>query len=190
VIAALGLQPYAQQRAGTLSLGNAQRLGLAKALVHRPDLLILDEPANGLDPAGVVEIRQLLSDLASRHGVTIFLSSHILAEVARLASRIGVIHHGRLVQELDPDELATRARPRLVVRARDLDAARAALQAAGLPVDPHGDNALALTDERAVGHPDDVATLLVHAGSPPMELVVEHDDLETYFLRLTGDHHG
>jgi ABC-2 type transport system ATP-binding protein len=77
---------YANRRAGTLSLGNLQRMALARALLHTPQLLILDEPANGLDPAGVIEIRELLRTLATEHGVTIFMSSHILAEVDRLAN--------------------------------------------------------------------------------------------------------
>ncbi len=115
----LALDPYADRRAGTLSLGNAQRLGLAKALLHEPELLILDEPANGLDPAGVVEVRELLLGLAQERGVTVFMSSHILSEVARLATRIGVIHHGQLIEELE--SAASRGRPcrRLVVDARD-----------------------------------------------------------------------
>src|SRR5439155_5401454 len=88
--------------------GNLQRLGLARALLHAPELVVLDEPANGLDPAGVVEIRQLLSGLAREQGVTIFMSSHILAEVDRLATRIGIIHKGRLIEELDTVELERR----------------------------------------------------------------------------------
>jgi ABC-2 type transport system ATP-binding protein len=96
VIARLGLEPCTHRRARTLSLGNAQRLGLAKALIHGPELLVLDEPANGLDPAGVAEIRALLSELA-HDGVAVLLSGRILTEVARLATRIGVLDHGRLV---------------------------------------------------------------------------------------------
>jgi len=80
VIEKLQLGPYHNRKAKNLSLGNAQRLGLAKALIHNPDILILDEPANGLDPAGIVEIRELLRDLAFNKGVTIFISSHILGE--------------------------------------------------------------------------------------------------------------
>ena len=80
-----GLRSYADRRARTLSLGNGQRLGLAKAFFHRPSLLVLDEPVNGLDPAGVVEVRTLLVNLARERGVTVFLSSHRLAEVARVA---------------------------------------------------------------------------------------------------------
>ncbi|WP_211268735.1 ABC transporter ATP-binding protein [Actinoplanes subtropicus] len=142
VIEQLALGP--DRRAGTLSLGNAQRLGLAKALIYAPDLLILDEPGNGLDPAGVVEIRNLLRGLARDRNVTIFWSSHLLAEVSRLATRIGIIHNGRLIEELDAAELARRERPRLVVTARDPAGARAALRAAGF--DPH-DGAAA--DDRA-----------------------------------------
>ena len=82
----LALNAYAGRRAGTLSLGNLQRLALARALLHGPELLILDEPANGLDPAGVIEIRDLLRDLSRDEGVTVFMSSHILGEVDLLAN--------------------------------------------------------------------------------------------------------
>src|SRR6185503_12665696 len=96
VVERLELGPYADRQAGTLSMGNLQRLGLARALLHEPQLLILDEPANGLDPAGVVEIRELLATMAREKGVTVFMSSHILTEVNRLATRIGIIHKGKL----------------------------------------------------------------------------------------------
>ncbi|MEO6084248.1 MAG: ABC transporter ATP-binding protein [Umezawaea sp.] len=184
VISLLGLELYANRRAGTLSLGNAQRLGLAKALVHRPELLVLDEPANGLDPAGVVEIRELLRDLSREHGVTVLLSSHILTEVARLATRVGVIHGGRLLRELDTRDLAAQAQPRLRVVVRDQVVAAEALRAAGHPAESDGDGGFTLTGDRAVRRPEDVATLLVEAGCPPIRLAVEQDDLETYFLRL------
>ena len=105
----LGLGPYADRRAGRLSLGNKQRLSLARALVHAPEVLILDEPANALDPAGIVEVRELLRGLAAE-GTTVFMSSHILAEVAHLADRIGIVHAGRLLEEAPRDVLASRAR--------------------------------------------------------------------------------
>jgi ABC-type multidrug transport system ATPase subunit len=106
----LRLDEYADRRAGHLSLGNKQRLSLARALLHRPEVLILDEPANALDPAGIVEVRELLRSLADQEGVTVFMSSHILAEVAHLADRVGIVHEGRLIEELDRAELAARAR--------------------------------------------------------------------------------
>ena len=121
MIERLGLADYADRRAGNLSQGNAQRLGLAKALLHAPKLLFLDEPANGLDPAGIVEIRELLLELTREQGLTVFMSSHILAEVSRLAQRIGIIHQGRLLQELNMEELERNRRRRLLVRVRDVD---------------------------------------------------------------------
>jgi len=186
VIERLSLAVYADRRAGTLSQGNAQRLGLAKALLHNPRLLILDEPANGLDPAGIVEIRLLLLELTSLQGVTVFMASHILAEVARLAQRIGIIHEGRLLQELEVDELELNRRRRLLLRARDSQAARQALTTAGHPVEILPDGSLELKNPAAIDHPDDIASLLVQAGVPPTHLTVEEEELEQYFLRLVG----
>jgi ABC-2 type transport system ATP-binding protein len=184
VIARLRLDTYAHRRAGTLSLGNAQRLGLAKALLHKPELLVLDEPANGLDPAGVAEIRDLLLEL-QQQGVTVLLSSHILTEVARLASRIGVIHDGRLVREIAADDLAEHERQRLSFSVRDHARARTTLQAAGSwPDSVNG--GFELTDPRALREPEAVVAVLAAAGCPPHRVVVEQDDLETFFLRVVG----
>jgi ABC-2 type transport system ATP-binding protein len=186
MIERLGLAEYASRRAGDLSQGNAQRLGLAKALLHNPRLLFLDEPANGLDPAGIVEMRALLLELAHQQGVTVFMSSHILAEVSRLAGRIGIIHQGRLLQELDTAELERNRRKRLLLRARDLEAARRVLTAAGKPAQILPDGAIELKDAPSVARPEDVNSLLVRAGAPPTQLLVEEEDLEGYFLRLVG----
>jgi ABC-2 type transport system ATP-binding protein len=185
IIERLGLGSYADRRAGVLSLGNAQRLGLAKAMLHSPQLLILDEPANGLDPAGIVEIRHYLGELVREQGVTIFLSSHILGEVARLAHRIGVIHGGKLIQELDVAELERNRRQWLQLRTRDLQAGFAVLAAAGYRVALE-ENSLMLADPQAIASPDTIAVLLVSAGHPPTLLAVEQEDLEHYFLRLVG----
>jgi ABC-2 type transport system ATP-binding protein len=186
IIDRLSLSAYANRRCGNLSLGNAQRLGLAKALLHHPRLIILDEPANGLDPAGIVEIRQLLLELTREQGVTVFMSSHILGEVARLAQRIGIIHNGRLLQELNMDELEQNRKRRLLVRARDLQGAQSALAAADFATQLTADGNLEVSAPRAVLHPDEIATLLVQAGFPPTQLVVDEEDLEDYFLRLVG----
>ena len=186
IIERMGLAAYADRRAGTLSQGNAQRLGLAKALLHSPQLLILDEPANGLDPAGIVEIRELLLKLTRENGVTVFMASHILAEVSRLARRIGIIHKGRLLQEMGVDELEQNRRRRLLLQTRDIQAARAALVTAGHPVEIIQDGSIVLKNTASIEHPDDIASLLVKAGSPPTQLVVEEEDLEQYFLRLVG----
>jgi ABC-2 type transport system ATP-binding protein len=102
VVAQLELSHWADRRCATLSLGNRQRVGLGCALVHRPDVLVLDEPANSLDPAGVVLVRDLLRHEADRRGLSVLVSSHHLDEVARIADRISVLHRGRLVGALDP----------------------------------------------------------------------------------------
>jgi ABC-2 type transport system ATP-binding protein len=186
VIEQLTLTAYANRRAGTLSLGNAQRLGIAKALLHEPELLILDEPANGLDPAGIVEVRNMLVTLAREQGVTIFMSSHILGEVSRLAHRIGIIHEGRLIQELDMADLERNRRQQLLVRTRDCQAACAALRHAGFSAEMIANGAIAMREPAAIERPDEVATHLVNAGHAPTMLVVEQEDLEHYFLRLVG----
>lgn len=186
VIERLGLTSYAERKAGTLSTGNLQRLGLARALLHEPELLILDEPANGLDPAGVVEIRALLASLAREKGVTIFMSSHILTEVDRLATRIGIIHKGRLIEELDTDKLEQLRSKRLEIKVRNLEAAQICLRSAGYKFTL--DNELiVIEDAHAIEHPDDIAHIMVNAGTPPMRLAVEQQNLEDHFLQLTGD---
>ncbi len=186
IIERLELAAYADRRAGTLSHGNAQRLGLAKALLHNPRLLILDEPANGLDPAGIVEIRQLLLELRSDHGGTVFMSSHILAEVSRLAGRIGIIHQGHLLQELNIDELERNRKRRLLIRTGDSEQARRLLVAAGEPAEILPDGSIELKSASALEHPEEINRILVEAGSSPTQLVVEEEELEQYFLRLVG----
>src|SRR5664280_213698 len=157
VIDKLWLTPYRNRKAGHLSLGNMQRLGLAKALLHNPDVLILDEPANGLDPAGIVEIRELLGDLSSNHGVTVFISSHILGEISRLATRIGIIHEGRLVQEVNADELGRLLQKKLLVDAHDRRSAQAELVKDGYSVSTTEEGVLEMTDKKAIDCPDSIA---------------------------------
>jgi len=181
----LALASYANRKAGTLSTGNLQRLGLARALLHEPELLILDEPANGLDPAGVVEIRELLRMLAHEKGVTIFMSSHILTEVDRLATRIGIIHKGRLIEELDTDQLEKLRSKRLEVRTRNLEAAQSGLQRVGY-ASIIQDGTILIEDARAIEHPDDIAQILVKDGTPPIHLALAQQDLEEHFMQLTG----
>jgi len=186
IIEKLGLAQYADRRAGTLSLGNAQRLGLAQALMHKPKLLILDEPANGLDPAGIVEIRNLLINLAADQGVTIFLSSHILGEVSRLAHRIGIIHEGKLIQELAIQELQKNRNRRLLIQTRDCQSARDMLAGESYSARLNASGEIEIDDQTAIDNPDVVATRLVNAGHSPMMLKVEEEDLEDYFMRLVG----
>lgn len=182
----LQLIAYRDKKAKHLSLGNAQRLGIAKALIHEPDILILDEPSNGLDPAGIFEIRHLLQDLTLNHGTTIFISSHILGEIAKLATRIGIIHGGALIQEVDSRQLDRLRQRRLLVDSKGRRAAQAVLEKASIPYRMTDDGIIEAKDKAAVDHPDRVATLLVQAGCPPTLLKVEEEDLESYFFRTIG----
>ncbi len=174
----------AERRAGELSLGNKQRLSLARALLHRPELLVLDEPANALDPAGIVQVRELLRSLADTHGVTVFMSSHILAEVAHVADRIGIVHEGRLIEELDREQLREKERLYVAVRASQPDRAAALLGAAGFAHIERADGELRVFDaEERVA---EIARTLVGAGLDLTELTAVHEDLEAHFLRQTG----
>lgn len=181
----LSIASYADRKAGTLSSGNFQRLGLARALLHSPKLLILDEPANGLDPAGLIEIRELLKSLAQDKGVTVLMSSHILTEVDRLTTRIGIIHKGRLIEELDTDQLEKMRSKYLEVQARDLEGALANLQSAGYKPMME-DETILIENAQAIEHPDDVAKILVNSGTPPTRLALKQQNLEEHFMKLTG----
>lgn len=131
IIKKLGLEAHKNKKAKNLSLGNRQRLGLAKAMIHNPEILILDEPINGLDPARVTEIRDTLLDLSKSHGVTVFLSSHLLEELAKLADRIGIIHEGKLMQEIEMAHLEQSFRKRLVLGGCDKAAVKRILSENG-----------------------------------------------------------
>ena len=182
----LRLDEYVDRRAGRLSLGNKQRLALASALLHHPDLLVLDEPANGLDPAGIVEVRGLLRRLADERGVTIFMSSHILAEVAHLADRIGIVHAGKLIEELGYDELQARARTYVDITVSNPDRAVALLaERLGIAsVERTVERGLRVFDglDRTV----EIARLLVGEGLDLTRLSPAVEDLEAHFIKLTG----
>ena len=186
VIELLKLGEYVNRRAGRLSLGNKQRLSLARALVHSPELLILDEPANGLDPAGIVEIRALLRRLADVQGVTIFMSSHLLDEVEHLADRVGIVHAGRLVEQLDYNELLDNGRLAIEIEVDDVALAERVLRGElGLvEVSRSGDACLRISDRTA--KPALIARAMVGAGVALERLAPMEEDLERHFMRLTG----
>jgi len=190
IIEKLQIGTYRDRLVKNLSLGNNQRLGLAKALMHNPEILILDEPANGLDPAGIVEIRELLRDLAQNHGVTIFISSHILGEIARFATRIGIIHEGKLIRESQIHELDRERRRSLRIAIANPEDARVFLLQKEYPVSILPDGTLEITGDDAVASPALINALLVEAGFLPEMLKVEEEDLESYFFRVSGRNGG
>src|ERR671918_885651 len=174
VIESVGLSGRAGDRVKTYSLGMKQRLGIAAALLKDPEVLILDEPANGLDPAGIVEVRGLLRELG-RQGRTVFVSSHILSEVQQVADRVAIIAHGRLVASGRTGEVLSAGRAnRLIVRLDDIHAGLEALTAAGFA-------ASAVDDALRVDAPDrgaDVTRALADRGLYLSELTPERIDLE------------
>lgn len=183
VIQKLDLDAHKNKKAKNLSLGNKQRLGLAKALLHNPEILILDEPINGLDPASVVEIREMLLDLSRNFGVTIFISSHLLEELAKLVDRIGIMHKGRLVQDMKMDQLEQSLQKKLVLDGRNRSAMMRILTEQGYSFMETTDGRLELKAEHAIAQPDKLARLLVQLNEPPTHLSIATEDLEAYFLR-------
>jgi ABC-2 type transport system ATP-binding protein len=181
VLAETGMGELAGRRAGGLSLGERQRLGLAGALLGEPEVLILDEPANGLDPAGVLWLRGFLRQLGEQ-GRTVLVSSHILAEVAQFADRAVVIDRGRLVSAGPVTELVKAARPTVVVRTPRAEALRAALTSEGAAVRAVAPDRLEIT---GLGT-EQLATLAAALGIPIFEMNADVGSLEQAFLRLTA----
>lgn len=186
VIDHLKLHKYRDAKANTLSLGNQQRLGLARALIHRPKLLILDEPINGLDPEGIVEVRELLVGLA-RQGSTIFLSSHILGEISRIANRIGIIHSGKLVKELSTDQLSHEIIKKLIIDTNDNEKALLVLHRAGYLAKLTENMEISINESGALDKPELVSALLAENQLPPKQIYQYTEDLEMYFLRTIKD---
>jgi ABC-2 type transport system ATP-binding protein len=182
VLALVELQSAAKRRVKGYSLGMRQRLGLAAALLGDPDLLVLDEPANGLDPEGVRWLRDFLRDFASG-GRTVLISSHVLAEIAQTVDQVVIINHGQLVTESTLDQLTARVGGVVRVQSPHLDVLAAALQRDGIVSTMSNDHAL-LVQGTTKEHVGDVA---LAAGVAIHELMTEGSSLEEVFLDLTSD---
>jgi ABC-2 type transport system ATP-binding protein len=180
------LKEYKNVKAKNLSSGNNQRLGIAKAMIHDPEILILDEPVNGLDPAGIVEIRQLLLDLSKNQGKTIFISSHILSEISKLADRIGIIHNGKLIKELDEDSLENERKKILKFSTIDNEKAIFLLNERGINAKLDNENICIIEDKNYVDNPEKISLLFCNKNLPLKILISEIEDLEKYFLRIIG----
>lgn len=195
VIEKLKLNQYEHKQVKHLSLGNTARLGIAKAIIHKPKILILDEPTNGLDPFGVIEVRELLKELTNNLGTTILISSHKLEEISKIATRIVIIHEGRLIREVESKELDKNLEKMLLVSGSNNMAMKEILSNNGYQVNFKSDlendsSFLELLDTKSVGYPEEIATLLVNAGYPPKLLTVKQEDLGSYFFRILSDCNG
>jgi len=170
-----------RRRVKGYSLGMRQRLGLAAALLGDPEVLVLDEPANGLDPQGVRWLRDFLRSLASE-GRTILVSSHVLAEVAQTVHEVVIIHRGRLVRHAAMADVESMAAGATIVRSPDAPRLGSLLADAGVEVQTHGDGRLAVSAE-----PERVGELAAAHGIVLHELVAQRATLEEVFLELTGE---
>ena len=181
VLEVVDLQDVAGRRAGGYSLGMRQRLSLAGALLGDPKVLVLDEPANGLDPQGIRWLRELLRSLAAE-GRTIFISSHVLAEVEQIADEVVIIHRGKFVEQATMAELAARAAGGIRVRSPQADRLRAALEEAGVRVSSSEGDLLTVVDATTAR----VGEIAAAKGVVLHELVAESSSLEQAFLDLTS----
>jgi bacitracin transport system ATP-binding protein len=186
MLAFMGLKDAADRPVKGFSLGMKQRLGLARALLHEPELLILDEPTNGLDPAGIREMRELIRRLAEEQGITIMLSSHILSEIEQVATRVGIVHQGRLVEEMAMADLVALGRQYLDVRVNDVPAALRLLEAHldSPRVEVLENGCLRLFDH--LEEPHRINRLLNDHELDVMHLAMRQETLEDRFMRLTG----
>lgn len=187
VLALSGLVEAAHRRVSEYSLGMRQRLGLALALLGQPELLILDEPTNGLDPAGIQEMRELVRRLPREEGLSVFLSSHLLAEVEQMASHLVILHRGRRLFQGPPQDLQTQRRGRVVVAVdRPLEAA-ALLEQVGWQserIATEEEEAL-YVDAKGQEARVRICRTLVEAGFAVHRLDEESSSLESVFLDLT-----
>jgi ABC-2 type transport system ATP-binding protein len=174
----------ANRRVREYSLGMRQRLGLALALLNKPDLLILDEPTNGLDPAGIHEMRDLIRHLPRESGMTVFLSSHLLSEVEQIASHIGIIHEGRLLFQGTLSELQSKQQTELTVGVKQLDRAIECLKLAGWTVQRRADELLTVS-ARSSDDAVRINSLLVDQRLEVFHLALAQGSLEDIFLTLT-----
>jgi len=181
VLELVAMKEPAKRRVGGYSMGMRQRLGLAAALLGDPELLVLDEPANGLDPAGIRWLRDLLRSLASQ-GRTILISSHVLAEIEQIADEVVIIHRGRFVAQSTTHDLAERAAGAVRVRSPEAARLRELLAGTGMRVAETDEGALTVSD----GTAERVGELAAANGIVLHELATERATLEEAFLELTA----
>ncbi|HBZ77619.1 MAG TPA: bacitracin ABC transporter ATP-binding protein [Clostridiales bacterium] len=167
------------------SLGMKQRLGIAMTLVGHPDLLLLDEPINGLDPQGIVEIRELIARLSKERNITILISSHILEELSKISTRYGILHNGQLIDEFTHSELLRRCRERIEIRPSDATKAVTVIEKMGITEYKVLDKSVIQIFER-LEDSGEIVLELAKNNIKTLGIAVKNEALEDYYLSLTG----
>lgn len=184
VLKMVGLENARKKKYKNYSLGMKQRLGLALALINHPDLLILDEPLNGLDPQGIVELREILSHLNKKYGITMLISSHILDELEMIATRYGFIHQGQMIEEITAEKLQEKLKKYI-----SLDVENIGLASITLEQKLHTENFKVMDDHTIylydfVNESSQVATTLIQEGVILNKMNISNVSLENYYLSL------
>lgn len=184
VLKMVGLENVRKKKYKNYSLGMKQRLGLALALINNPDLLILDEPLNGLDPQGIVELREILSHLNKKYGITMLISSHILDELEMIATRYGFIHQGQMIEEITAEKLQEKLKKYI-----SLDVENIGLATITLEQKLHTENFKVMDDHTIylydfVNESSLVATTLIQEGVILNKMNISNVSLENYYLSL------
>lgn len=179
----VGLESTGKKKARRFSLGMKQRLGIAMALAGSPDFLVLDEPTNGLDPQGIIEMRELILKLNREQGITVLISSHILDELSRLATHYGIIDKGRMIKELTAGELEAACRRFMRTEVSDINALTRVLDGMGLDYKTLSDTQADIYGKASITQ---LVLALARENCEVLSLETKEESLESYFISLTG----
>ncbi|MFJ7733199.1 ABC transporter ATP-binding protein [Lysinibacillus sp. NPDC097231] len=183
VLEIVRLKDAANKKVKGFSLGMKQRLGIAASLLHNPELLILDEPTNGLDPSGIIEIRNLIKRLPSEYGMTIIISSHLLSEIDQMATQVGIVTKGKMIFQDSIEAMRRFAQPKVVIKVSDSEKGWRSLVANGIKAEHKGD--LILFDECSDEKVAHIVQILVQEGISVYRVEEEKRSLEEIFLQMT-----
>ncbi|PJO40748.1 ABC transporter ATP-binding protein [Lysinibacillus xylanilyticus] len=183
VLEIVRLKDAADKKVKGFSLGMKQRLGIAASLLHNPELLILDEPTNGLDPSGIIEIRNLIKRLPEEYGMTIIISSHLLSEIDQMATQVGIVTKGKMIFQDSIEAMRRFAQPKVVIKVSDSEKGWRSLVANGIKAEHKDDRILfdECSDEK-VAH---IVQILVQEGVSVYRVEEEKRSLEEIFLQMT-----
>ena len=182
-----GILDAANRKTKEFSLGMKQRLGIARALLHNPEFLVLDEPTNGLDPIGIKEIRQLILDLSQKRHITVLISSHILSEIQQLATKVGIIHKGKLLKEINSETLKKKNRHYIELKVNNDRETVFMLEQKLNITDYIISEPGVIKIYEKLTETSNINKILIQNNVEVKEISLLRDSLEDYFIKLVGD---